>query len=124
MPTVLDVGNCNADHMFLEAMLSSNFGATLIRAHRLEDARELLGQNAVDLILVNRLLDVDGSQGLEVLRALKADPQTQAIPVMLITNYEEHQETAIEAGAIRGFGKSALNAEETRVVIEAAIGRL
>ena len=83
MQTVLDIGNCNADHMFLESMLSSNFGAILIRAHRLEDAQKLLGENQVDLILINRLLDVDGSEGIEVLQALKADPQTQAIPVML-----------------------------------------
>ena len=118
MPTVLDIGNCDADHMFLDSMFQANFGATLIRAHRLDDAQDKIKGNTVDLILINRLLDVDRSEGMDVLRELKTDPESQDIPMMIITNYEEHQEAAMEAGAVRGFGKAALRSEETRKVIE------
>ena len=118
MPTVLDIGNCDADHMFLESMFQSNFGATLLRAHRLDDAQDKIKGNTVDLILINRLLDTDGSEGMDVLRKLKSDPESQNIPAMIITNYEEHQEAAMDEGAVRGFGKSALRSEETRKVID------
>ena len=33
---------------------------------------------------------------------------------MLVTNYEEHQQAAMEAGCVRGFGKLAVNEPETR----------
>ncbi len=58
-----------------------------------------------DLVLINRKLDADYSDGLEILQAIKADPQMAAVPVMLVTNYAEHQDAAVAAGAVRGFGK-------------------
>jgi len=122
MKTVLDIGNCDADHMFIQSMLQSNFSATLVRSHGLDDALEKLQEQEVDLILINRLLDIGGSEGIEILRHLKADAKLKEIPTMLITNYEEHQQAAIKEGAVRGFGKSALSSDETRSVIEAALG--
>ena len=56
-------------------------------------------------MLINRKLDADYSDGLEILRAIKADPHMAAVPVMLVTNYAEHQDAAVAAGAVRGFGK-------------------
>jgi len=67
-----------------------------------------------DLVLVNRKLDRDYSDGLDVIRALKDDPEVSSVPVMLVTNYPEHQEAAIAAGAIRGFGKLEFAKSETR----------
>jgi two-component system chemotaxis response regulator CheY len=65
-----------------------------------------LRQGAYDLVLINRKLDADYSDGLEIVRAIKADPQlTSSVPVMLVTNYPEHQDAAVAAGAARGFGK-------------------
>jgi hypothetical protein len=40
---------------------------------------------------------------------------------MLITNYAEHQQQAIAAGAILGFGKLELNAPETLKRLEAVL---
>ena len=123
MKTVLDIGNCDADHMFIETMLKSNFTATLLRSHGLDDALKLLQENEVDLILINRLLDNDGSEGMAILRHFKSDAKLQNIPTMLITNFEEHQEAAIKEGAVRGFGKSALSSAETKTVIETAFAQ-
>ncbi len=64
-------------------------------------------------MLVNRLLDADGSDGLEVIRAMQADPALRSIPVMLVTNYPEYQGQAMAAGAVPGFGKAALHQGET-----------
>jgi two-component system chemotaxis response regulator CheY len=59
----------------------------------------------VDLVLINRKLDQDYSDGTEILKKIKANPDFAAIPVMIITNYPEHQELAVAMGAEYGFGK-------------------
>jgi CheY-like chemotaxis protein len=59
---------------------------------------------------------------LEVVRAIKSDPDVRDVPVMLITNYEEHQLTAIEAGCVRGFGKLEINEPSTRDAFEPFLG--
>lgn len=120
MKTVLDIGNCNADHSFIKVMLQTNFQAQLIRAHRLEDALECLQQNEIDLIMINRLLDVDGSEGMNVFRELK-ESEFGKIPAMLITNYQDHQNAAVAEGAVPGFGKASLSSVETVNVIKDAL---
>lgn len=103
--TVLDVGNCNPDHSALSRMLLSNYDVRILRTHELKDTLEILQKEPVHLILINRKLDMDYSDGLEILKVLKLDEKWKAIPVMIITNYAEHQEAAVEAGAEYGFGK-------------------
>jgi len=58
-------------------------------------------------------LDFDHSDGLEIVRRLKADPQWAAVPVMLVSNYPEYQQQAIAAGAEPGFGKAELTSPAT-----------
>jgi two-component system chemotaxis response regulator CheY len=64
--------------------------------------------------MINRKLDADYSDGIEIIRQIKADPQLAATPCMLVTNYPEHQEVAVAAGAEPGFGKLGYNRPETR----------
>ena len=54
------------------------------------------------------------SDGLEIIRQIKADPTLAAVPCMLVTNYAEHQEVAVAIGAELGFGKSEYREPETR----------
>lgn len=59
------------------------------------------------LLLVNRVLDGSfkaGGSGIDMIRELTE--QEGSPPVMLISNYEESQQEAMQAGAMRGFGKS------------------
>jgi CheY-like chemotaxis protein len=72
-----------------------------------------LGERKFDLVLVNRLLDRDGSQGLDIIRKIKSHPDLSVVPVMMLTDYPEHQQRAVEAGAEPGFGKSELHSPET-----------
>ncbi len=46
------------------------------------------------------------------------DSELASVPVMLITNFEEHQLAAMEVGCIRGFGKLAIGNPETLEAIE------
>ena len=54
---------------------------------------------------VNRKLDADYSDGIEVIRRIKTDPKLSQTPCMLVTNYPEHQQAAVAVGAEPGFGK-------------------
>ena len=110
---VLDVGNCNPDHSAISSMLRKNFDAQVLRAHQWTDALAILKSNSVDLILINRKLDIDYSDGIDVLRALKRTAPYNTIPVMLITNYAEYQQQAVAEGAVMGFGKLELSLPET-----------
>jgi CheY-like chemotaxis protein len=105
---VLSVGQCLADHASISRALRQGFGAEVVSADTLTDAVEKLRAGAYALVLVNRVVDADGSLGLDVIRQLKADPTTAPIPVMLVSNYDDAQAEAGRAGAVPGFGKAAL----------------
>ena len=84
--TVLDVGNCNPDHSALSRMLLSNYDVRILRTHELKDSLEILQKEPVHLIMINRKLDMDYSDGLEILKVLKRDEKWKSIPAMIITN--------------------------------------
>jgi two-component system chemotaxis response regulator CheY len=79
-----------------------------------KDTLEALRSQKFDLVLINRKLDEDYSDGLEILQTIKADPTLNSVPVMLVTNYEEHQKASVTAGGEYGFGKLEYDKPETR----------
>ena len=109
---VLDVGNCGPDHSTVTQVIRANFeGVTVDKADHAVDALEQLAGNDYKLVMVNRLLDVDGSPGMDVIESIqKAHSDT---PVMLITNFEDHQSAAVEAGCVPGFGKRDVSSNAT-----------
>ena len=111
---VLDVGQCGFDHGSIARMVERNFAARVLSADGPDDALAVLRREFCDLVLVNRQLDADGSDGMEVLRRLKAAADLASIPVMLVSNYPEAQQAATAAGAEPGFGKRDLDNPETR----------
>ena len=110
---VLDVGQCGPDHAAIRQLVR-NFRAEVVQAHSARDTLAELRAGKFDLVLINRKLDADYSDGLEIIKAIKADPAIAETPVMLVTNYAEHQQTAVEAGAEQGFGKLEYHKPETR----------
>ncbi len=110
---VIDVGQCNVDHPNISSLLTQHFDVTVHRAHSHDQAMTMARELNPALILVNRLLDADGSPGMNVLASLQSDNATADIPLMIVSNYAEAQEAAVAAGAVQGFGKSSLNAPET-----------
>lgn len=110
---VLNVGSCTPDHRAICAMITARFSAEVSRAHHWDDAVAQLRAESFDLVLVNRVLDSDRSDGVRFIERLKQDPDLSAVPVMLVTNFPEHQRRAMQAGAVEGFGKQALAAPET-----------
>ena len=103
-------------------MAEREFNASVLQTHGLDDTLALLRERPVDLVTINRKLDQDYSDGLEVAKAIKADPDLRDIPIMLVTNYEEHQQAAMEAGCVRGFGKLAIGSPATRDALRPYLG--
>lgn len=120
--TLLDCGNCSPDFSSIRQMATANFGAQVVQSQGIEDTLQILRSQPIDLVTVNRKLDRDYSDGLEVVKAIKADPEIGSVPVMLVTNFEEHQLAAIEAGCVRGFGKLAIGDPATREAVEPYLG--
>ncbi len=119
---VLDVGNCGPDFASIKGFLTENFDCTLEQAHGPEDALAALRGGDFALVLINRKLDRDYSDGIEILRQIKEEPELKDTPVMLVTNYPEHQDTAVALGAERGFGKLELAKPETMEKLQPILG--
>lgn len=118
---VLDVGNCVPDHASISRYLTDHFDVEILQAHGPEDTFDHLKRGRIDLVLVNRKLDRDYSDGIEIIRQLKSDPATAKVPVMLVTNYADHQDAAEALGALRGFGKLEFDLPETRSKLAAVL---
>lgn len=120
-PTVLDVGQCSLDNGNITQLLSVEFGATVEKADSIEQAVEAIKRGNFDLVLVNRIFDQDGTEGLELLRRLKGENATASTPVMLVSNFPDAQEAAVSLGALPGFGKNALDTQETKELLAKAL---
>jgi CheY-like chemotaxis protein len=118
---VLSVGQCSPDHATIGRYLTKNFNCEIAKADDAAEALAQLKSGQFDLVLVNRKLDIDYSDGIEVIRQIKSDPSIADVPVMLVTNYPEHQDAAIAVGAVRGFGKLEYDKPETRERLAAVL---
>ena len=59
---VIDVGNCGPDHAAIRRLIEGNFDAQVAAADDLKSALAQLDKSQVDLVLVNRKLDLDYSE--------------------------------------------------------------
>jgi two-component system, chemotaxis family, chemotaxis protein CheY len=105
---VLSVGQCGADHGSIRRTLAQAFGTEVVSADSIAEALDALHHDTFALVLVNRVFDADGTSGLDLVRAIKSDSDLTAVPVMLVSNYEDAQTQAVAVGAISGFGKASL----------------
>lgn len=105
---VLSLGQCGFDQGALARAFRQHLAAEVVPADSAAEALDALRRGPFALVLVNRLLDADGSSGVDFIRRLKADEQLRELPVMLVSNYDDAQEEAVGAGAVPGFGKRAL----------------
>jgi len=111
---VLDVGQCGPDHSAIRRYLTEQFDVEIVQTDVLTDTLAALRKAPFDLVLINRKLDFDYTDGLDILNAIKSDPALASVPVMLVTNYAEHQQASVAAGGEYGFGKLEFQKPETR----------
>ncbi|NOT00029.1 MAG: response regulator [Phycisphaerales bacterium] len=120
-PRVLDVGNCDPDHAAIRRLLD-RFDTHVDRVMFVDEAMAALRESTYDLVLVNRLVFADSSDGLELVTRMQADPQIRDTPVMMISNFADAQQRAVAAGARPGFGKSALDDPRTMALLSSYLG--
>lgn len=120
MKRVLSVGQCGADHGRLSASLRSSFSVEVIAVDDAAAARQRLQAETFDLVLVNRIFDLDGDSGLDLIRELRGGSAPP--PVMLVSNYDNAQQEAVAAGALPGFGKASLNQPDTLDKLRRVLG--
>jgi DNA-binding response OmpR family regulator len=87
-------------------------GFTVIAAIDGEEGLRLARADHPDLILLDLLMPK--LSGVEVLRALKADPDTKAIPVLILSNSSREQDVSEVAGlgAVDYWVKANLSLKE------------
>lgn len=94
--------------MTISGYLKRQFGAEIETADTADEAMSSLHSGPFDLVLVNRIFDADGGSGLDLVKVIKKNPVTSKLPVMLVSNYPDAQQQAVDAGAEPGFGKAQL----------------
>ena len=104
---ILDVGQCGFDHDGIADWLTGLVGAEVDFAATAADVESALDRQNYQLCLINRILDADGSSGVELIRRLRQRPQCP--PLMLVSNRHEAQQQAVAAGAVEGFGKAQIH---------------
>lgn len=120
---VLLVGHCMPDRFMLTSAVKHALPeATTERVNSDRGLEKHLPGAA--LLLVNRVLDgrFDAPDGVALIGALAADRNGDGPALMLISNFPEAQEAAVEAGAAPGIGKSGMRSDEAAQRLRDAVG--
>ena len=103
---VLSVGQCVPDTNSLVRFLTSNFDVDIDQSDVEIDTFEKIKNRSYDLIMINRKLDADYSDGIELIQKIKNTPELNPGKLMLVSNFPEYQEEAVKVGAEYGMGKN------------------
>lgn len=121
-PIILLVGHCMPDMFMLRSAIRRHVRKADVETansdRELEKSAEA-GRRVV--LLVNRQLDGRFStiSGIDLIRRLREAGDVR--PALLVSNYDDAQQQAIDAGALPGFGKRALYDATTGERLRAAI---
>jgi CheY-like chemotaxis protein len=120
--TILLVEDSKIQKLAAETILL-RAGYLLLFADSGEEALRLAGESVPDLVLLD--LHLPGISGEEVLHALKRDPRTSRIPVIIFSQVPATQSLQLkQAGAADYFEKARLNAEGGEAAFIRTIDRL
>lgn len=119
---VVLVGHCGADTAYLRIAVNGALkGASVVGVDDEASLNQQIAEGA-DLLLLNRQLDwgFKTDEGVELIRALRAEHPN--LRMMLVSNYEDAQEAALQAGALPGFGKRDIGSPKVAEILRAALG--
>lgn len=118
---ILLVGHCGVDGPRLQREIASQLkSAEGVRVNSMTDLEKAVADGA-DLLLVNREpLGFEPLMGVDVIRQLKEEyPDQKAI---LVSDMDEAQAEAKQAGALPGFGKSEIDSPKFVQALRSALG--
>jgi len=110
---VLSVGQCVPDTNSLVRFLTSHFDVDVEESDVEVDTMEKLKDHSYDLVIINRKLDADYSDGIQLIQKIKHSSEVKPCKLMLVSNFPEYQDEAVQAGAEYGFGKNDYRKPET-----------
>ncbi len=112
------VGHCGPDAFALQSSIMGFVPGSVI--HRINSLDELSTKmNDLSLLVVNRVLDgqFDSESGIELIQNL--DEGTP--PAMLISNFPESLQEAVDAGGVMGYGKQKMRSPEAETALKNAL---
>lgn len=97
------------------ARLMQDAGYTVRQVDTGEAAIEEVKKEQPDLMVLD--IGLPGIDGYEVMKALKGDPQTQSVPIIVLSNFGQQEEIdrSIGLGAVTHYVKANL---EPREIVE------
>tara|TARA_R110002095_G_scaffold207151_1_gene191841 strand:- start:20548 stop:20886 length:339 start_codon:yes stop_codon:yes gene_type:complete len=102
--------------------LTSHFDVVIEESDVEVDTMEKLKQQSYDLVMINRKLDADYSDGIELIQKIKKSSDVKPCRLMLVSNFPEYQEEAVQAGAEYGIGKKEYRNPETVARLQPYLG--
>ena len=116
------VGHCGSDAFALKlAVEKAADGRDIPVRTAIETDEHVTAASSDTLLLINRQLGnmLRRTTGIEFInQMLKRDDPPR---MMLVTNYDDAQQQAIDAGAFPGFGKSQVHKPETKAKLQRVI---
>ena len=112
MKNVLIVGHCDLDNPQITSTIEKNFSAKVTRLKQSKKVIEYLDKQDYDLVIFNRIGAFDQESSLELIKKIKQDGRFN-VPLMMVTNYKDQMDKAVEIGAVPGYGKDKLHDQET-----------
>ena len=116
--TIALVGHCTPDSFALRSAIAGFYpDATVENISAQSDFESRIGEFKIHL--VNRVLDgsFDDDSGINLIRRHASNHAA----LMLISNFPESLQEAIDAGGIQGFGKRDMRGENARIALHNAI---
>lgn len=98
----------------------SKAGYTVTTLSDASKATAALQENHPDLIVLDIMLP-GGKNGFDILEEIKKNPQTSAIPVIILTNLDSEEKVAREIGAIDYLVKSNFSISQVVERIKAVL---
>lgn len=121
-PHFILVGHCGPDAGLLRSAVSHAVPGA--RFTSVNHHRDLAAHHHADAVwLVNRSLDGDFEVGDGVELIERVGSEADGPRTLLISNFADAQTAAMKAGALQGFGKSALYHEDTKTTLRASVRR-
>jgi hypothetical protein len=115
------VGHCGVDGPRLQRELRAALADVEVARINSTDDLERCCQDEADLLLINREPVGFDQTGLDLVRVVcKCHP---GIKVMLVSDYDEAQQEAVQAGALPGFGKSLMGTRKLAEAVERGLLR-
>ena len=111
---VLSTGQCGFDQQSINSFFRKIAPEVLvIQTHTIAESLRTLSEGIYHLVLINRIFDQTGEEGLTLLKQLKSDVKYKEVPALLVSNLADAQNTAVTLAALPGFGKAEMGEQKT-----------